>query len=380
MYFQRMRGGRMFYYYATTHEKTINFEREATAEEFNLLEPHISKISKMLVDKRRINIVSNAYKKVTDEFDKLMNGSKPPHDSEELIFSLTFYLAAFKKYLDNWEKHLKRTFGKDSREAKLFKSAQNYEYDNHMEYRIFYRLRNYDQHCDNFVSRITGRILPNESHEYLVLADRDRLLNNFDEWKPEEIAYLQSCDKYFDIRPLLNIFQNCIISIHEKIMQIHFNQEFFCSCATIVAAAKEFENEDTVHFIGVENEIDWTNLDLEGNPFNFTYLEVPVCKNLLEVYFLNNRKSVKIFYHGTKLKQRLGNFAFEINQEKLYEVAFSQLPFVDVCGQRMIRLCSKALLDKDEVYCVLADSRFPRKEQSDLCTTWEFLLECIVKD
>ena len=370
----------MFYYYATTHEKTINFEREATAEEFNLLEPHISKISKMLVDKRRINIVSNAYRKVTDEFDKLMNGSKPPHDSEELIFSLTFYLAAFRKYLDNWEKHLKRTFGKDSREAKLFKSAQNYEYDNHMEYRIFYRLRNYDQHCDNFVSRIMGRILPNESHEYLVLADRDRLLSDFDEWKPEEITYLQSCDKYFDIRPLLSVFQNCIISIHEKVMQIHFNQEFFCSCATIVAAAKEFENEDTVHFIGVENEIDWTNLDLDGNPFNFTYLEVPICKHLLEVYFLNNRKSVKIFYHGASLKQRLGNFAYEMDPQKLYEVAFSQLPFVDVCGQRMIRLCSKAVLDKDEVYCVLADSRFSRKEQSDLCTTWEFLLECIVKD
>ena len=236
----------MFYYYATTHEKTINFEREATVEEFNLLEPHVSKISKMLVDKRRINIVINAYRKVSDEFDKLMNGSKPPHDSEELIFSLTFYLAAFKKYLDNWEKHLKRTFGKDSRETKLFKSAQNYEYDNHMEYRIFYRLRNYDQHCDNFVSRITGRILPNESHEYLVLADRDRLLNDFDKWKPEEIAYLQSCDKYFDIRPLLSVFQNCIISIHEKIMQIHFNQEFFCSCATIVAAAKEFEMSSAV--------------------------------------------------------------------------------------------------------------------------------------
>lgn len=180
----------MFYYYATTHEKTINFEREATAEEFNLLDPHISKISKMLVDKRRINIVSNAYRKVTNEFDKLMNGSKPPHDSEELIFSLTFYLAAFKKYLDNWETHLKRTFGKNSREVKLFKSAQSYEYDNHIEYRIFYRLRNYDQHCDNLVSRITGRILPNKSHEYLVLADRDRLLSNFGEWKQEEIAYL----------------------------------------------------------------------------------------------------------------------------------------------------------------------------------------------
>lgn len=44
----------MFYYYATTLENMINFEREATTEEFNLLEPHISKVSKMLVDKRRI--------------------------------------------------------------------------------------------------------------------------------------------------------------------------------------------------------------------------------------------------------------------------------------------------------------------------------------
>jgi hypothetical protein len=128
-------------------------------------------------------------------------------------------LTEFKKYLDNWETHLKRTFGKDSREAKLFKSAQNYEYDNHMEYRIFYRLRNYDQHCDNFVSRITGRILPNESHEYLVLADRDRLLKDFAEWKPDEIAYLQSCDKYFDIRPLLSVFQNCIMLKNKDYMK-----------------------------------------------------------------------------------------------------------------------------------------------------------------
>jgi hypothetical protein len=108
-------------------------------------------------------------------------------------------------------------------------------------------------------------------------------------------------------------------------------------------------------------------------------LEVPICKHLLEVYFLNNRKSVKIFYHGASLKQRLGNFAYEMDPQKLYEVAFSQLPFVDVCGQRMIRLCSKAVLDKDEVYCVLADSRFSRKEQHELCDTWGFLLDCIVK-
>lgn len=369
----------MFYYYATTLEKTINFEREATEEEYNRLEPHISKISKMLIDKRRIDIVVNAHGKVIDEFNKLTSGSKLPHESTDLVFSLTYYLAAFKKFLDNWETHLKRTFGKQSDEIKLFKAAQSHEYDNHMEYRIFYRLRNYDQHCGNLVSRITARVLPDDSHQYLVLADRDRLLSDLDEWKPEEIAYLKSCEQYFDIRPLIDVFQNCIIAIHEKIMQIHFNKEFYCSCATIIVAAKEFENEDSAHFIGFETEIDWANLDLEGKSLQLTYLEVPICKKLLEIYFLNNRKSIKILYHGANLKKRIGKFAYEIDLRKASEVAFSQPPFVDVCGQRMIRLCSKACLDKDEVYCVLADSRFSRKEQHELCDTWGFLLDCIVK-
>ena len=89
------------------------------------------------------------------------------------------------------------------------------------EYRIFYRLRNFDQHCGNLVSRITGQVLPDDTRQYLVLADRDRLLREFKEWKQEEITYLKSCEQYFDIRPLIDVFQNCIIEIHEKTMQIH---------------------------------------------------------------------------------------------------------------------------------------------------------------
>lgn len=369
----------MFYYYATIQDETINFEREATAEEYNNLEPHISKISKMLVDKQRIDIVFNAHKKVVEEFAKLTSEQNAPHNSSDLIFSLTYYLAAFKKYLDNWETHLKRTYGNDSKEVKLFKDAQSHEYDNHIEYRIFYRLRNFDQHCGNLVSRITGQVLPDGTRQYLVLADRDRLLREFKEWKQEEITYLKSCEQYFNIRPLIDVFQNCIIEIHEKTMQIHFNEEFCRSCATIIAAAKEFENEDNAYFIGFESEIDWKNLDIEGKSLNFTYLNVPACKKLLELYFLKNRRSVKILYYGAQLKQRIGHFAYEIDREKAHEVAFIQPPFVDMCGQRMIRVCSHAFLDKDEVYCVLADHRFPRKQQDEISDTWGFLLDSFVK-
>lgn len=368
----------MFYYFVTMADQTIRFEREATNEEFAELQPHIAKISRMLVDKRRINIVVSAYKRMIEEFDNLTSGRKAPHNSDELIFALTYYLAAFKKYVDNWETYLKRTFGKKSEEVKLFKAAQGYEYDNHMEYRIFYRLRNYDQHCGNLVSRITSKILPDGSHQHLVLADRDRLLSDFDEWKPEEVAYLKSCEQHFEIRPLIDVFQRCIISIHNKIMQIHFDKDFYCSCATLVATAKEFENEDEAYFVGFESEIDWVNVDLEGKNLNLTYLEVPICKKLLEIYFLNNRKFIKVLYHGDKLKTRIGKFAYEIDSQQMSRVARSQPPFVNLDGQNMIRLLSVYDVLRNETYCVLADSRFPKDQREDVMETWKFLLKSII--
>jgi len=367
----------VYYYYVTMADQTIRFERNATEEEYNRLNPHISKISKILIDKRRIDIVVSAYSKLVEEFDNLSSERKSPHDSNELIFSLTYYLAAFKKYLDNWETDLKRTFGKQSEEVKLFKAAQSHEYDSHMEYRIFYRLRNYDQHCGNLVSHITSKVLPDNSRQHLVLADRDRLLSDFDEWKPEEVAYLKSCEQKFEIRPLIDVFQSCIISIHEKIMQIHFNKEFYCSCATLIAAAKEFENEDEAYFVGFETEIDWANLDLEGKTLHLTYLEVPICKKLLELYFLNNQEFIKILYHGSNLKKRIGKYAYEIDSPKMSKVAFSQPPFVNLCGQNMIRLYSEADILQNETYCILADSRFPKDQRKDILETWKFLLESI---
>ena len=261
---------------------------------------------------------------------------------------------------------------------KLFKTAQSYEYDTHMEYRIFYRLRNYDQHCGNLVSRIIGKVLSDGSHQYLVLADRDHLLSNFDDWKPEEVAYLKSREQYFEIRPLIDVFQHCIISIHNKIMQIHFDKAFYCSCATLVATAKEFENEDAVCFVGFETEIDCTNVDFAGKDLNFTYLEVPICKKLLEIYFLNNRKFIKVLYQGTNLKKRIGKFAYEIDSQQMRQVACSQPPFVNLDSQKMIRLLSVYDVLQNETYCILADSQFPKNQHEEIKETWEFLLKSII--
>ena len=49
-------------------------------------------------------------------------------------------------------------------------------------------------------------------------------------------------------------FQKSITRIHEKIMQIHFNEDFYISCAKIIIAANEFENEEDISI--ARNEIE----------------------------------------------------------------------------------------------------------------------------
>lgn len=109
--------------------------------------------------------------------------------AKDVQYKLSQFLFEFKKFLDNWETEIKRKYGKESDEIKIFKTTQAQEFDNHMEYRIMYRLRNYDQHCGNIVSNISCKINENEEREYKVLANRDILLNNFKEWKEPEIDY-----------------------------------------------------------------------------------------------------------------------------------------------------------------------------------------------
>ena len=61
----------MYYYIAEVTKELIDIKREATKEEYDNLEPHLNAVSKMLVDKNRIEPIMLAYKKLCESIFNL---------------------------------------------------------------------------------------------------------------------------------------------------------------------------------------------------------------------------------------------------------------------------------------------------------------------
>ncbi len=366
----------MYHYFANIKEGQINILRDATSTEYNTLEPHVQKISKMLIDKNRITPVLNAHKELTDAIFNLSTELETTA-AQTIQNKLSQFLFEFKKLIDNWETELKRKYGNKSFEFKLYKDAQANEYENHMEYRIMYRLRNYDQHCGSIISRITSYLDPQGNKDYRILMNRDNLLNNFDEWKKPEIDHLRAQDEYIEVRPYISQFMSCILNIFERIMQIHINESLLDSCAFLISAANEFDDEDNIHLISTESEFSKEYVEQAEFPLNFTHLFIPLCKELLVMHFKNNAGPIKVLYYGNAYKQRLKDFALEIKKEAADKISSSHV--IDLYGQKLIRAIYIIHFDTGNLYALFIDAKIKQPEQKNIINTCSKYLQVLCK-
>lgn len=152
----------VYYYFAEYSKDLLDIKREATQEEYEKLEPSLKLVSQMYADRNRIDNINISYKDLMEAIGKLATHNQY-EIAKEIQYKLSLFLFELKKFLDNWETDLTRKYGKDSVEFKSFKTAQGEQFDKHMEYRIMYRLRNYDQHCGNIISNITVSLDENEN-------------------------------------------------------------------------------------------------------------------------------------------------------------------------------------------------------------------------
>lgn len=366
----------MYYYFAEYSKDLFDIKREATKEEYDKLEASINLVSQMCVDKNRIDNINISYKELMEAIDKLATHNQ--YDiANEIQYKFSLFLFEFKKFLDNWETDLNRKYGKDSTEFKSFKTAQAKQFDNHMEYRIMYRLRNYDQHCGNIISNITVRLDENGNKVYIILTNRDTLLNNFKEWKEPEIDYLKTQDEHIDLLPYIRQLNICILKIYEQTMQMHFGRNFLIACAEIINIANEFENEDDVIIISNEMEIDEAFWEQPTKTFNFTYLMVPLCKQIISLYIKNNLNVVKVLYHGKNLDKRLRECAVVVDLKVVQKIVDSQ--FVNLTGQKMIRLLLNIFINDNEMYIVLVDSSYEKSKLKELTSDYDLLLKALTK-
>ncbi|MHB1153514.1 MAG: hypothetical protein ACYCWE_15330 [Eubacteriales bacterium] len=276
------------------------------------------------------------------------------------------------------KQHCQEKYGKNPNEYECFKKAQADEYDTYMEYRIMYRLRNFDQHCGNIISKIKGRLDANGKPEYFLLANRDRLLLQFDEWKKEEILYLKQQTENINLFPYIQILYKCILRIYDKIMQIHFNKNFLDSCTKLIKVANEFVNENNLRIASSEIQIDNDFFEQPKMHFEFNDLMISLCKKVLSEYIKNNVHYIKVVYHGEKYKERLNNFALEIDEETASKI--SQLEFITFNSKKMIRLIYSLNFDTGNMYSVLVDVNFKHEEIKELCADYGEYLKALCKE
>lgn len=362
----------MFFYFAEYDNKTITVKREATKEEVNKAQLLIEPISKMLINRDRINGFNRAYEQFLDSIN---SDEKSQGIGEILQQKFSLFLFEFKKYCDNWETYINHEYGKESNALKTFKEATAEEYDTHMEYRIMYRLRNYDQHCGQIFSSITRCVSVDGSIQTIPYASRDRLLTDFSKWKDEEKAFLSEQDECIDILPYADIFHSAVNRIHEKIMKIHFDVEFFNSCAKVICIANEFDNEDNVIIISTENEF---VKEYENQiQMNVTYMLIPICKQLLLSYIKSNRELVKILYAGKKYHEVLSDVGYRIQDNMI--ALLTQGQHVSFLGQRMIRINACINLISEDSFAVLVDSSLDYKDIKVIGENYKLYMQALLK-
>lgn len=132
-------------------------------------------------------------------------------------------LSSLKTFLDFSETFLRRKYGKDSDEIKIFKEAQSAQFDGSFSYRFCYKLRNYAQHCGLPVGGFdteTIQLSKSESLSHVILyLERDVLIKNFD-WGKKIEDEIYALDERFELGSHLINFVECIQSLCNTLINI----------------------------------------------------------------------------------------------------------------------------------------------------------------
>lgn len=139
------------------------------------------------------------------ESDEISSTHAAQHALPGLASLLFGWLSTGRLFLEHGEASLSAMFGKDSTERDTFEKATNWAYDHSVGYRFSYKLRNAFQHVGMPALSITiQRDHEENRNELRLVADRDRLLEEYDSWGVPVRRDLEAMPPQFDINPLIS--------------------------------------------------------------------------------------------------------------------------------------------------------------------------------
>ncbi len=265
------------YKLAALEEKKINIIKKISEQEYQDLLSHIRTLNIFLKDYKRLTIVKeshDAFKNVIESYMKQEISYQKFDD--DVAANILKYLAAFKSFLDHWETHINRLYGKNSEEYNTFKKATAVQFDNCFSYRFIYELRNYTLHCDMPVSNVTSRIDENGNHEVDILISRDRLLDTY-KW-PSKVG-LESMPESFDIRVQMEEALECLVRIQEVAINLCDTNKLYQSALEISKLGVDYPETTSFGIIKFSPENLRTPKSLEAIPVSWAE---QLLKNLIQ--------------------------------------------------------------------------------------------------
>lgn len=369
----------MYYYVFSRSKGNINLLRKSSKEEYEKITGLTKEVVELLNDNQKIDSVNKGYNNLHKAAISILNRDISISESDITDY-LSDFLFRVRKYLDNYEAHIKRQYGDNSLFIKQFKDATANEYDNHAEYRIMYQMRNFDQHCDNIVSSITIGLNEHEEKYLKVNLKKDKLLSEYKKWKPIEINDLSSLGETIDALSFACEYHKCILRIHQKICDYRMTRELYLDCAEVLKCANEFgKDRETIYFVKQENIIDKEFWRQPTKTLNFTSWCIPQCYYLLRQFIRNNLLAVKVVYHGDEYGSLLKEAGIDVDETAIKSLLQHKSVQGDD-GKQYIVGCATVKLDNDTGWAVLIDARFSEEEIIRIFNDYKRYMSAIIKE
>ena len=242
------------------------------------------------------------YKNVLNEYFKIHceNSNIVGDYLEGMIFNINRlvlnFLFAVRTFLDHAETNLKRTYGEESENFKIFKKSCSSCFDTYFSYRFLSYFRNYSQHVGmpiHGLNTLSEMATPNPlevDHRLEIITLREELLK-FDGWRKikDEIPHLP---EEVDVDPYIDEMMYCIKKINATLYGKEEFLELLQHTAFLDKLVKEASIKDGIPcvFLQIENISNTCKLRLHfSEMFRLTIDRFPL--NAMELVDLLNLRS-----------------------------------------------------------------------------------------
>ena len=190
----------------------------------------------------------------------------------EVNINILNLMMSARTFLDHMETYIKREYGKESNEIKLFKKLTANEFDNRFSYKFMYKLRNYVQHCGMPpLSYSKSKVMEGKSpHTSITLEfDRDELIKGFDGWGAIVRPELEAQESKFNALSIVEEFVTSILRIY-----VGFNDDTKFQRTTtarsriaeIISQPESYYEDDYCLFSGVKKDNGETTFHMSWIP------------------------------------------------------------------------------------------------------------------